>query len=402
MVVNSLYLNQTVVTSFANHGPSATNTNTTTTTTTTTTDSNDGVYVLHIEACPSSSFISCALSDHSIHLYDRQTLQNIQKLPNAHKEIITDLSFVSKDSSPFILASSSQDGYVHIYDLRQPITTTTTSTYPCIKCQTPNHEKPMTFSLGYGGTLLAMGTDQANIHFMDARRTPSTLLGSYVDAHTDEVTSLTFSSSTSTHLCSSSEDALLCVFDTSQPSEESALQSVMNVNNTPIRTAGFFGTQQQGLYCLTGSETLSVYHWESAQPIHHFGGLQLRNDLTQFNVISSPIQYMIGCHWNESANALYLLAGSYDGNTAVFQVNADSIEPLYALHSQNNSGHQTCIRAFDWYQPSISSSPILITGGEDSKLCQWLTTPKHVNDKHSKGIRTTVAKKTSSHKHKLK
>jgi hypothetical protein len=74
---------------------------------------------------------------------------------------------------------------------------------------------------------------------------------------------------TTSLIVTASEDGLACIFDTSQPLEETALQSVMNIGS-PLRDVGFFGPSMQGLFCLTGSETMSVWHHDSAQKICDF------------------------------------------------------------------------------------------------------------------------------------
>jgi hypothetical protein len=130
--------------------------------------------------------------------------------------------------------------------------------------------------------------------------TPAGLLGSYVDAHTEEVTKVRFqycpstppsisnstpstttlNMTTSSILLTAGEDGLVCIHDTTQPSEHLALKSVLNIG-TPLRDVGFFGniTNMEGIYCLTGSETFSLWHYESAQRIHEFG--DVRQHLSQ-------------------------------------------------------------------------------------------------------------------------
>jgi len=317
--------------------------------------------------------ICCALSDYSIQLYDRETLRKIHHIPNAHDRAITDLSSIQKqDPDPsncnsnhvHLIASSGEDGFVKIFDARL---SNNIPTKAATQIRAPQDgEEVLNFSAGYDGNLFAVGTDKAQIHFYDVRN-PSVLLGSYVDAHTEEVTCVKFQSSTtsSTLLLTASEDGLINIHDTCQATEETSLNTVLNIL-TPIRKAGFFGPNLEGVYCLTGSETLSVHHHDSAQPINDFGGLQLRETLTTSIQSAFPIQYLADCHWD--GQNLSLLAGSYDGLTAAFQVNADSITPTFFL----NNGHKGGIRAFDWNDSVDGANDcMIVTGGEDARLCQW-------------------------------
>lgn len=95
-------------------------------------------------------------------------------------------------------------------------------------------------------------------------------------------------------LVSSSEDGLVCTHDTSKPNEEAALSSVLNVG-TPLREVVFFGPSGEGLYCLTGSETLSVWHHDSAQQICDFGS-DVRMHLSRS--AGCAIEYLVGCKWD--------------------------------------------------------------------------------------------------------
>ena len=125
------------------------------------------------------------------------------------------------------------------------------------------------------------------------------------------------------------------------------------------------------------------------------------------------IEYLVGCTWAprvpsssssssllpsassslDSASsfpALQLLAGNSQGDGYIFQVDADGITPLMHL----KGGHKGCIRDFSWIEcrsnngnkynsansndgdgrsgsSRSSNSRLLVTGGEDARLCEW-------------------------------
>eukprot|EP01083_Nonionella_stella_P117974 352041_1 len=151
-----------------------------------------------------------------------------------------------------------------------------------------------------------------------------------------------------------------------------ALKSVMNVQS-PLRDVGFFGPSSEGIYCLTGSETMSMWHHDSAQRICDFGG-NVRQDLTTIASTGTggvpmpmPVQYLVGCQWNSVEQELHLLAGNPDGDCAMFRVNANSIELKRIL----SNGHKGCIRGFIGDDSSAATAGSMITVGEDSRLCEW-------------------------------
>lgn len=351
--------------------------------------------------------ISCALSNRRIQLYnvEQMKLHHSISIPANHatdtnhtdnvKSPITDLCYHSTSN---LVVGSVQDGFVHIFDLRQPHHHPTS----CSSWKIPQQEEALSVAMGYGGTVLAIGGGKGNIHFVDTRcattttRTP-VLLGSYVDSHVEEVTCLVFQSpsASSTLLASASEDGLLCTLDTSKPTEESALCSVMNVANSP-RRIGFFGPQKEGLFSLTGSETLNCWHHDSAQLLIP-DNFQLRHQLSTSSTLhptttatTSTIDYLIDAFWNDSTESLTLIAGNNSGSTvAMYSVQADGSTSLYY---QLVDGHLGCVRAsqvipgISWnssnsYNHNTTAEDttcfyddtkmIVITGGEDSRLCRW-------------------------------
>ena len=311
----------------------------------------EGVWVLN--SCSGSSWLGCALSNGVVTVYDQELLQPMQSYVAPHGDNqITDLASDSFNA----LVTSSKNGSVCLYDVRQVA--------PALTFKLPKNEEALSVALGYGGALAAVGSSKAQIHFHDMRA-GGTLLGSYVDAHTDDVTQVRFQPSTTTPgettslLISASEDGLACIFDTSKPSEEAALLGVLNVQS-PLRKVGFFGPAFEGVYCLTGSETLSVWHHDTAQRICDFG-LSLRSDLSE--LANAQVDYLVDCFWNTSKEQLLLLAGSHAGDGAVFQVEAGKITPLHKLQQ----GHRGDIRSWS----HIQNGSLFATVGEDARLCEW-------------------------------
>ncbi|KAL7489033.1 hypothetical protein ACHAW6_014599 [Cyclotella cf. meneghiniana] len=342
----------------------------------------------------SPGYVAAALSNHSIIQYDSSAGQVVQRIDKAHNGPISEIAFfpldyygLGQDRTPApLVISASQDGTVKVFDFRCTSHTAAITS----KLQLPN-EQALTVSLGYGGTLAAVGTNKARISFFDLRyssgnRPSGQWMGNYVDAHTDEVTQVRFQTVTDpnsqsqhkTILATASEDGLLSIHDPSQPSEEAALVSILNIG-APLRKIGFFGPSHEGVYALTGNETMSVWHWDSAQKVSDCAGDSLRellsNAVSGTSSIASDeggaVGYLVGCEWRafpdngtmtgDVSPALHLVAGNSRGDGYLFRVDASQITPL----AQLKGGHKGCIRDFCW------SNGKLITGGEDARICEW-------------------------------
>ena len=61
----------------------------------------------------------------------------------------------------------------------------------------------------------------------------------------------------------------MCLFDCRIPNEDDAIESIVNVESA-VSKIGFFGSQLENIYCLTGTETLDLWNLQTAQRIHHF------------------------------------------------------------------------------------------------------------------------------------
>lgn len=322
-----------------------------TTTTTTPTDHDtpfdQAIWVLGVAV--SQEWVACGLSNGDVSVYNQERLELIrtyQKLPGEARSC-TDLT----SCGPNLLGASSANGRVCVVDVRQPS--------PALTFNVPQNEEALSVSLGYDGVLAAVGSSKPLVHFHDIRQNGS-LLGTYHDAHTEEVTRVRFQTPQSSVLMSASEDGLACIFDTSKPSEEAALSSVLNVQ-TPLREVDFFGPSLEGVYCLTGSETLSVWHHESAQRICDFGH-DVRQKLSTL-AQGTNVDYLVDCKWDTSRQELSLLAGNHSGDAYMYRVDAGALSLSHVLRG----GHRGDVRA--WCQ--LSRSDLFVTVGEDARMCEW-------------------------------
>jgi WD40 repeat protein len=342
-----------------------------------------GDWVLCVATNEDHHRVACALSNGEVQVYDKNTLHILHTFQR-NESLITEMTFETFDAN--LLAATASDGSLTLYDIRQP-------TNPAIEIKNMlrQDEETLSLSMGFDGKIAAVGSSKGKIHFFDIRDKRS-ILGTYSQAHTNEVTRVRFQSfstpssgsscinrNTSPVLVSGSEDGLACVFDTSQTTEESAITNILTVQS-PVREIGFFGPKSEAIYCLTGSESLRLYHKDDAVCRKDFGpqfrkylGDQLERHECNSNGHSHPssakpgsicsMEYLVDCHWDVERQELSMLAGSSKGDGAVFQVGEQGLSPLSHLRG----GHRGVIRA--WSSNHNRSS--FFTVGEDARMCEW-------------------------------
>ena len=328
-----------------------------------------GVYVFDVNSTCDGTAIVSSLSDHHIAIYDANSLSLIRKF-QVHTDSITGFD-VSK-STPHLIYTGSDDHHVCGWDLRM-----SDRNMPALKARLS--EEVGAVALGVGDSLLAVGCG-TSILFYDVRSATSASvpsssskpkkLGQYADIHTDTVTQLRFSTSQSHIMASGAEDGLITLFDTATKAGDDAVISIFNTE-CPIRRLGFFGHQDEALYCMSTVETASFWHCSSAQRVGSFP--QIREQL--------QVDYLVDCFYDASSNALCMLAGTYGGSGKLVLVQPSSLQICGTL----DAGHTATIRAVRFLtsisNSSLSASAVvpmarLVTGGEDARLCTWTLSPE--------------------------
>jgi WD40 repeat protein len=383
-----------------------------------TTPFEDGDWVVKL-ASPlggEGSTVACALSNGEIQAYDQETLHrvrsffppkqngNVSMMESNHASFVEDLAY---DISGRILVCARRDGSVQAFDLR-------TESGECFHATLPKspNEAALSVAVGYDeGSIIAVGSNKARIHFFDRRQYSGTapsscLLGSYTDSHRDDVICLKFHPLVPSILLSGSEDGLACIFDTTQPTESMALKSVINVGS-PLRKVGFCAgpsmaspttatspitNNENGarggntsvtstissttVYCMTGSETMSLWHGETGTCLQNFAGSSLRQHLSESIGQAFTIDYLIDAHWVSSTQELFLTAGTNvdTGDAAIYRLtnqNSRTFEPCCIFRG----GHRGVIRATVPLAGSASGTGSILTAGEDARLCEWPLSP---------------------------
>ena len=319
-------------------------------------DTDSGEYIFEVESMLDYTTLVTSMSDNSLTLSNSSDLRTIAKT-SAHSSTINRIE-VSK-VNPHLLFSCSDDRKTLGWDTRcfdKPALVINQS------------EEVTALSVGVNGTLMATASE-SKINFYDIRffnggsstGQRAGKLGSYADVHSDMITQLKFHPIKTQLLTSAAEDGLICIYDTSTSETEEAIVSVLNTE-CPVNKFGYFGVDYEGIYSLSTVETLSFWHYPSAQRVAHFP--TIREGLNA--------DYLVDCYNIPNTNEIYLLAGDYNGQGVISQMEPNRFNVKSYLTGGHSANMRCCSANF------MSPTPIggvrLITGGEDSRLCSWTTT----------------------------
>jgi hypothetical protein len=155
------------------------------------------------------------------------------------------------------------------------------------------------------------------------------------------------------------------LFDTSAADGDEAVVSIFNTE-CPVRRIGFFGVEEDAMYCLSTTETASFWHCASAQRVGNFPNV--REEL--------GMDYLVDCMYDSGSDTLRLIAGDYNGESRIAIVGPNSLQ----VTEESPKGHSATIRCSKYYTSS-GGIERMITGGEDARVCSW-------NLKKSKPITT--------------
>lgn len=371
----------------------------------------DTLYIKHIKhtVLQSQHILACSCSNNTILLYtlhllnhnskpynnkqqsiddnnnNQHTVQYYKTITvstNTNESIINEIQFVDvingivdtrvfpNSDNPYLLCALDH-GSVRVYDIR---------TCECIsKYQMPVRTSVLTCS-SLGGKLIC-GCDNNILYIYEMQ---SNILLAKLELHTDLITNILFSPTNSNIFYTAGDDGLIHqIIPGQQPIildgmddidssitndiEDAWVGTVINVEQS-IKRIGFFGPTHQFLYCISNTETLSLWFSESGERVSD-EFTNVRKQLTEQS--NCCIDYLIDCYFDSRSQRLFLAAGSNTGQLLLAHVNRNSIQSigLCAPQSQymthNELLHTNTIRDIFWY------NDIIISVGEDSRICGW-------------------------------
>ncbi|CAN0860744.1 WD repeat-containing protein GTS1 [Linum grandiflorum] len=349
-------------------------------------------YVFQIVPKKDWTSMAVSLSTNAVKLYSPMTGQYLGEC-SGHSDTINEISF-SGSSAPHVLHSCSSDGTLRAWDTR---------TFQQVSCITAGPAQEV-FSFSFGGSddnLLAAGC-KSQVLFWDWRNKRQ--VACLEDSHMDDVTQyfkqVHFVPGHQNKLLSASMDGLACVFNTGGDiNEDDDLDSVINVE-TSISKVGFFGDKFQKLWCLTHIESLSIWDWEAGR---------CETNLKEARALASEswtldnVDYFVDCHYPGEGDNLWVIGGTKAGTIGYFGVNHKEGR-IGSPEAILGGGHTDIVRSV---LPMMSGGPLVNggafgwTGGEDGRLCCWLSDESSMIDRSwtSSALVVKAPKKRKNHRH---
>lgn len=322
-------------------------------------------YLFDLDVSCDARTISTSVSNNVISSYDVETLTLQSSV--YHEGRIN--SFECSKLNPSYMFSASSDKTCCVWDKR-------ITPKPAMKLVIAN--RALSISAGVDDMLLAVASEQS-ILFYDIRKGCQNSLGEYSDCHTDDVSMVKFSPTRRSILVSAGEDGLICIFDTSVATSDSAVTSILNTE-CPVRKFGFFGASNEGIICLSTVETASAWHFPSAQRVGSYPNI--RTDVSA--------DYLVDSWFDEVSDTVYILTGNFNGDGRICTVNPSGVTVMEDI----TGGHRDMLRCCSYNSPQRAIGPdILFTGGEDGRLCTWRS--KAVDAKADESTSCGVLRSTS-------
>ncbi|XP_020231738.1 WD repeat-containing protein GTS1 [Cajanus cajan] len=322
-------------------------------------------YVFQIVPKDDWSAMAVSLSTNAVKLYSPVAGQYYGEC-KGHSATINQISF-SGPSNPHVLCSCSSDGTIRAWDTR---------TFQQVSSIIAGSSQEV-FSFCLGGTsgnLVAAGC-KSQILFWDWRNMKQ--IACLEDSHVDDVTQVHFVPNDQGKLISASEDGLICTFDTAGDiNDDDHLESVINMG-TSIAKVGIFGENYQKLWCLTHIETLGIWNWKDGRNEGNFSDART---LASESWNLDHVDYFIDCQYSREADKLWVIGGTNAGTMGYFPVNYEGVATIGAAEAILEGGHTSVIRSIlpmSKFHSGPTNSPSQgifgWTGGEDGRLCCWLS-----------------------------
>ncbi|KAK9733660.1 hypothetical protein RND81_04G082500 [Saponaria officinalis] len=345
-------------------------------------------YIFQITTKEDWSTMAVSLSSNLVKLYSPETGQYLGEC-KGHNSTINEIAFGDSFSDCLLLYSCSSDGTIRAWDSRTFQQVSLVNAGPS--------QEVFSFSFGGANNLLAGGC-KAQVLLWDWRNKKQ--VACLEDSHTEDVTQVRFAPGTQNKLLSASVDGLMCIFDTTGDiNDDDHLESVLNVG-TSIGKIGFFGHNNQKLWCLSHIETLSIWDWKEENAIADFPETR---SMASNGWTRDQIDYFIDCHSSSEDDRLWLIGATNAGTIGYFPVNYMD-RTIGSAEAILEGGHVNVVRSVlpksGFPGRSLSSGIFGWSGGEDGRLCCWLS--DETCDVNRAWISSTLAIKPTKTRKKIR
>ncbi|PWN31243.1 WD40 repeat-like protein [Meira miltonrushii] len=348
-------------------------------------------YVTQLVSIPSSSIVSYT-DDGIFRTHDRASLSVIGIFQWEQGGIC---SAIKPVQNGFISAGKS--GMIGYWDARQPT--------PTISLQGPSNAPYLSLASSTVDTnTIAAGTElqgtDARIDLWDIRK-PDVPVLSYLETHSDDITSLDFHPTLHNILLSAASDALIAISDTRQQNEDDSVVGVINAGASVAR-AGWGGSSKVypkaspvdddeeisssasnlpplgAFYGVSDMQTVGIWEadgFSELLPVRDVRQTQMETNIPTHRHWQT--EYAIDANYDssllENSESVGLFCGEQNGGMALMEIPHDnnnsqsSSSPNWSLHCLTSGGHADIVRSVTWDPASY----ILYSGGEDGRLCAW-------------------------------
>ncbi|XP_011079679.1 WD repeat-containing protein 89 homolog [Sesamum indicum] len=318
-------------------------------------------YVFQIAPKDDWTSMAVSLSTNAVKLYSPLTGQYLGEC-KGHSSTINQISF-SGPSSPHVLYSCSSDCTFRAWDSRS---------FQQVSCINAGSSQEV-FSFSFGGAgdnLLAAGC-KSQILFWDWRTMKQ--VACLEESHMEDVTQVHFIPGHQGKLVSASVDGLMCLFDTNGDINDD--DHLVSVSGIILSGVQFFGETNQKLWCLTHIETLSVWDWNDSRTEANFEDART---LASESWTLDHVDYFVDCHYSAEEDHLWVIGGTNAGTIGYFPVKYASIKTIGSPEAIFQGGHTGIVRTVLPMcsipgRTSKSRGIFGWTGGEDGRLCCWLS-----------------------------
>ncbi|KAL6210394.1 hypothetical protein ACLB2K_015627 [Fragaria x ananassa] len=300
-------------------------------------------YVFQIAPKDDWTAMAVSLSTNAVKLYSPVTGHYYGEC-NGHSATINHISFADS-SSPHVLHSCSSDGTIRLWDTR---TFQQVSSF-----HSGSNAEIFSFSFGVSSNNILAAGCNSQILLWDWRNDKQ--VACLEDSHVEDVTEVHFIPDHQSKLLSASVDGLICIFDTDGDiNEDDHLESVLNVG-TSIGKVGFFvsGTGRMQLTNFQDARSLASKCWSLGD-----------------------VDYFVDCHYSREAERLWLIGGANTGALGYFPVSYSGTQAIGTAEAIFEGGHSGVVRSVlpTSNMPGPQGQRFFgWTGGEDGRLCCWLS-----------------------------
>jgi WD repeat-containing protein 89 len=271
---------------------------------------NRGIYIFEIVLSTRTNgrtpdSFAVASSTYDVQIYDVDQLRWKQSL-KGHTDGISRIRYAN--SNPNFLWSSSLDGTIRLWDLRNPKPAQSYSSHSA----TP--ERYTTFDVNNNESAIIAGTElsgdmerSGRIELWDIRSPKS--MATLTEAHTDDVTQIVCHPSLSSYFLSGSLDYLMCFCDMNDLMNEDRDFGILTTINTqqPVTKLGFCDQACHQVYVTSHVESFSIWDFEETCKIMDLG--DVRGNRWKPSI--AAIDYIVDCMYDWRTQQLFLIGGTY-------------------------------------------------------------------------------------------